>query len=182
MNDNNDPVGEQAGSFAQCAAQASKMWTEFANKAFAAATSVPPGTTPPDAARQFRSAFLHAWAAYCDEFMRSSEFLELMKQSMRNAIEFRQQLNQFLGRMHHEFQGTSRQDVDQLMLAIRHVEQRLTDSMDRLSARVDQLAAHTNGGAAGRVVPSPASADEGSSAAKPAPRSGRGAGKAAQKR
>jgi predicted nuclease with TOPRIM domain len=75
----------------------------------------------------------------CDEFMRSPQFQEVMKQSLNNSIQFRKQLNDFLGRMQHEFQGTSRQDVDSLMQVMEHVERRVTDSFERLSERLDEL-------------------------------------------
>jgi hypothetical protein len=77
----------------------------------------------------------------CDAFMRAPQFQEMMKQSLSASIQFRKQLNDYLGRVHHEFQGPSRQDVDQLMEVIGHVERRITDSIERLTRRVDQLSA-----------------------------------------
>ena len=95
---------------------------------------------PPQAARDMRSAFLKAWGECCEKYMRSPEFLNAIKQSMGGAIEFRRQLNDMLGKLQHELQGISRQDVDQMMLAMRHLEQRMVDGMDRLSATVETIA------------------------------------------
>ena len=36
-------------------------------------------------------------------------------------------------------QGVSRQDVDQIMLALRHMERRMVDGMERLSEQLDAL-------------------------------------------
>ena len=121
----------------------------------------PPGMPTPDGARQMRTAFFRAWADYCDELMRSPEFLETMKQSMAGAVEFRRQLNESLGKMHHEFQGTSRQDVDHLMQSMAHVERRvlnavegLSDQLEEVNARLDALEGAAGTGAA-RKRPAP---------------------------
>ena len=72
--------------------------------------------------------------------MRSPEFLDSWKKAMDSAIQFRHQMNQALGKMHHEFQGTSRQDIDQLMMALTHLERRVVDEVDRSTKRIDEIA------------------------------------------
>ena len=117
-----------------------RMWMNFAGEmAKAGFATMSPDQTPPDATREMRSAFFKAMSDYGEQYMRSPQFLETMKQSMAGAIEYRKQLNEFLGRIQHEFQATSRQDVDQLMLVMRHLEQRMTDGMERLSSRFDEI-------------------------------------------
>jgi len=116
-----------------------KMWGDFASRMAAAGAAFAPEVARSDPSRQVRTAMFKAMSEACDEFMRAPQFQDMMKQSLNASIEFRKQLNEFLGRMHHEFQGTSRQDVDQLMEVIGHVERRITDSVERLSTRVDHL-------------------------------------------
>jgi hypothetical protein len=118
-----------------------KMWSDFAAKMATSGVAFAPGAAPPDASRQVRGAMFKAMSEACDEFMRSPQFQEMMKQSLNNSIQFRKQLNDFLGRMQHEFQGTSRQDVDSLMQVMEHVERRVTDSFERVSKRLDEIAA-----------------------------------------
>jgi hypothetical protein len=72
--------------------------------------------------------------------MRSPEFLDSWKQTIDGAIQFRRQMNESLGRMHHELQGTSRQDIDQLMMALTHVERRLVDTVERVGDQLEGLA------------------------------------------
>jgi hypothetical protein len=117
-----------------------KMWSDFASSMAKAGLMFSPASSPPQIAREIRSAMLEAWAEYCDQFMRSGEFREMTKQSLAASVEARRQMNDFFGRMQHEFQGASRQDVDQLMLSLRHIERRLVDGMERLSARLDEVA------------------------------------------
>ncbi len=116
-----------------------RMWLDFATKVMGAGMAFSPEAMPPEAARQTRSAMLNAWAEYCDEFMRSPEFLDMLRQSLSTAMQARKQFNDFLGQVQHEFQGTSRQDVDQLMLSIRHLEHRLVDAVERISGQMEEI-------------------------------------------
>ncbi len=116
-----------------------RMWSQSVSAMMAAAAPFPPHATLPQAARHAQSTTLDAWGKYCEQFMRSPEFLQLIKQSLAGSLQFRKQLNDLLGRMHHEFQGTSRQDVDQLMLSMRHLEQRMVDGLERLATQMDQF-------------------------------------------
>lgn len=63
-----------------------KMWTEFASNMARAGLSFTPGETPPEMTRQIRDAFLNALGSYCDEYMRSPEFLEGMRDSTVRGV------------------------------------------------------------------------------------------------
>lgn len=139
MSDPDDGNQQQTDSFKQNAEMFTRFWTDFANKMAATGFAAAPGATPPDATRQVRGAMFKAMGEACDEFMRSPQFQEMMKQSLTNSIQLRKQLNEWLGRMQHEFQGTSRQDVDELMQVMKHLERRMSDSFERLSVRLDAL-------------------------------------------
>lgn len=123
---------QQAQAFAQ-------MWTDFASKMAGAGFSFGADATPPEAARHVRDAMFQAMAQYCEQYMRSPQFLESMKQSMDTAIEFRKQLNDFLTRAHHEMQGVARSDVDALMVAIRRAETRVLARIEDITARLEEL-------------------------------------------
>ena len=139
MNDEAGKSNEADDAFSSGADAFTKMWGDFANKMGAAGLPFAREATGSDASRQVRTAMFKAMSEACDEFMRAPQFQDMMKQSLSASIQFRKQLNDFLGRIHHEFQGTSRQDVDQLMEVIGHVERRVTDSFERLSSRLDEL-------------------------------------------
>jgi hypothetical protein len=141
MDDEAGKSNEAGDAFSPGADAFIKMWGEFANKMGAAGVAFAPEATVSDASRQVRTAMFRAMSEACDEFMRAPQFQDMMKQSLSASIQFRKQLNEFLGRIHHEFQGTSRQDVDQLMEVIGHVERRVMDSFERLSSRLDELSA-----------------------------------------
>ncbi len=116
-----------------------RMWTEFASKMASAGVSFGPESPPPEAARQVRDAMFNALSGYCEEYMRSPQFLATMKQSMDNAIAFRKQMNTYLNRMHHEFQGVSQEDMDGLMNMMSDVQKTVLRRLDGLASRLDTL-------------------------------------------
>ena len=139
MNDEAGRSKEAGDAFSSGADAFTRMWGDLANQMGAAGAAFAREATVSDASRQVRTATFKAMSEACDEFMRAPQFQDMMKQSLSASIQFRKQLNDFLGRIHHEFQGTSRQDVDQLMEVIGHVERRVIDSSERLSSRLDEL-------------------------------------------
>ena len=60
-----------------------------------------------EAARQMRRGMLDAWAKSCEEYLGSPQFLEVMKQSMDNALAFRKQVNEFLNQAYARMEGTA---------------------------------------------------------------------------
>jgi hypothetical protein len=145
MEDVTEKLQDQAGLFA-------RLWTDFAGKMAMSGLSFTPGAAPPEAARQVRGAMFDGMTKYFDEYMRSPQFLESMKQSLDASMAFRKQFQDFFTQMHHEAQSPAREDIDSVMLTMRHVETRLLDRLDELSARVEEIAARlprSNGGKRG---------------------------------
>lgn len=137
------------------AEQFTRLWTDFASKMAAAGMSYTPDQAPPEASRAMRDAMLGAMGEACDQYMRSPEFLGVMRTSMQEAIALRKQLNDFLGQMQHEMQGASRQDMDQLMQALSHIEKRVVNGLERLTERVDDLSDRLDRIEQGGTAPAP---------------------------
>jgi hypothetical protein len=131
MNNNFEHTAEQAAAF-------QKLWMQSASKMLQATLGVAPNTDP-ESLRQMRSGVFQALAQSWEEFMRSPQFLDSMKQGMENAVTFRKMSGEFLAKMRNEMQAPSRDDVDTIMLAIRHLETRLLDRIEAISAQIDVL-------------------------------------------
>jgi Zn-dependent M32 family carboxypeptidase len=116
-----------------------EMWTDMATRMATAVMSVTPDAGTPQMAREVRSAVLGALSENAEQFMRSPQFLEFAKQSLDSNIQLREQLNDFLTKIHHELQGVARQDVDNVLAAIHQMERRLLDRLDTLEARIQHL-------------------------------------------
>jgi hypothetical protein len=132
MNDNFEKAATEAAAF-------QKIWMETMTKVMQAAFTFTPNSPPPEVMRQIRGGIFQALAQSWEEFMRSPQFLEGMKQWMDNAIAFRKMTNDFLAKARTEMQTPSRADIDTVMLTVRHMEKRLLDRMEELSGQVAEL-------------------------------------------
>jgi hypothetical protein len=137
---------EQAAAF-------QKIWVDSVSKMMQAAFTITPNSPPPEVLRQIRSGIFQALAGSWDEFMRSPQFLEGMKQWMESAINFRKISNDFMSKVRNEMQAPSRDDVDTLMVNIRHIEKRLLDRVDELANQVSELNQHLQARKNGRAAP-----------------------------
>jgi len=131
-NNNFDKTAEQAAAF-------QKIWMESMSKVMQAAFTVSPNSPPPEILHQLRSGIFQALAQSWDEFMRSPQFADGMRQWMEGAIAFRKMSNDFMARVRNEMQSPSRDDVDTIMLTVRHMEKRLLDRLEELSGQVNLL-------------------------------------------
>jgi hypothetical protein len=141
------------GNTADQLAAFQKIWMTSMAKVLEVA-SVSSNPPPPELLREVREAIFRTLAKSWDEFMRSPQFLESMKQMMEQAIGFRKMSNDFLGRARNEMQAPSLDDINSAMLSVRHIEKRLLDRMEELSAQMAQLAERLPG--APPKTPSPA--------------------------
>lgn len=131
-------MSENAAAFA-------RMWTEMATRMMAASMSFNPTAPPPEAAREVRGAVFDSMARQLDEFMCSPQFLQLTKQWTDWVINSRIQLNDWLTGLRHDTQGTAREDIDNVMVSISHLESRMLDRMEMLAARLDAISARLDG-------------------------------------
>src|SRR5207237_4933383 len=128
--------------FTNQAAAFQKIWTESMSKVMQTAFGADPHSPPPEVLRQIRGGIFQALAQSWDEFMRSPQFLEGMKQWMDNAVTFRKATNDFMAKVRNDLQAPSREDIDTVMLTVRHMEKRLLDRMEELSDRINALNGH----------------------------------------
>jgi hypothetical protein len=141
-------------SFEKAAEQAvafQKIWLESTSRLLQAAFTFTPGSPPPEVMRQIRSGIFQALGESWEQFMRSPEFLEGMKGWLDNAVTFRKTSNEFMAKLRNELQAPSREDIDAIMLTVRHMEKRLLDRIDTLSEQVTELKQQLASGGAPRT-------------------------------
>jgi hypothetical protein len=125
-----------------------QIWSDTFNKMLQLGVTFSPESAPPEFVRQMRSSIFQAMAQSWDEFLRSPQFLDGMKQWMESAIAFRQMSNDVLTRAKESMQTVGRTDVDAILQAIRHMEQRLNDRIEEVESKLPQAASakpRTNG-------------------------------------
>ncbi len=115
-----------------------QFWGDYFARVGLGAPQAPPspGTASADAVKQMQRMFLDSLAKYCDDFMRSEQFLSMMKQSMDQSLAFKQQLDQFLTRLHQGSQSPSLTDITDLAGTLRNIESRILNRLSDLEHRV----------------------------------------------
>ncbi len=148
MNDATDDMAQRMEAFR-------KIWEDTFSKMTSAGMSVNPGAPPPEAFREIRSGVFRAMAESWEAYMRTPEFLKNMKQSMDTAMAVKSAMNEYLTRMHQDLQGTAQEDIDNLLVAIRHTETRVLEAVEameqRVNARLDAMEARASAPAVKRA-------------------------------
>jgi chromosome segregation ATPase len=133
MSDNMNNGFDQVASF-------QKLWADsFVNMA-GVWSQFSPGSPPPDEMRKMRGGMLKVLAETWDEYMRTPQFMEMMKASLNGALDLKRMARDGMNRVHEQFETPSKEDIDGVLLAIRHVEGRLLDRVEGVDDRVLNLA------------------------------------------
>ena len=135
MNDEQDNANHTAEQWAAF----QKIWGETFSKLMQLGFTCSPESAPPEFIRQMRSGIFQALGQSWEHFLRSPQFMEGMKQWMDNAMAFRKMSSDFFTKVRHETQTTSREDIDSVMLAVRHMETRILDRVEKLASQVEEV-------------------------------------------
>jgi hypothetical protein len=109
-------------------ADMASIWSQFS-----------PTSAPTDELRKMRGGMLKVLAETWDEYMRTPQFLQLMKASLNGVLDLKQMARDGLNRVHDQLENTTKQDVDDVLMAIRHVERRILDRLEGIEERVTNL-------------------------------------------
>src|SRR5271166_3417443 len=132
MSDNMNKGFDQVTAF-------QKLWTDsFANMA-GVWSHLSPSSPPSDEVRKMRGGMLKVLAETWDEYMRTPQFMEMMKGSLNGALDLKRMARDGMNRVHEQFETPSKEDIDGVLMAIRHVERRLLDRLEGLDDRVANL-------------------------------------------
>jgi len=116
-----------------------KLWSDSCSRLIQAATSFSPETAPPELLRQIRGGLMQALTQSWQEYLRSPQFLEGMKQMMEQAVAFQKFSAAVLTKTRHATEGVAHEDMESLRAALGQMESRLARRMDALSAEITQL-------------------------------------------
>jgi hypothetical protein len=138
-----DPVGDDLVSDNNNHAATetfNQFWGDFFTRMGAPPEAMRMGSPTPGASpemiKQMQRVFFDAMAKYCDDYMRSEPFLQMMKQTMDRSLAFKQQLDQFLGAAQKGMQAPARADIDDLSGTLLKIEERVLDRLDALETKV----------------------------------------------
>jgi hypothetical protein len=132
MSDNMNEGFDQVAAF-------QKLWTDSIANMTGVWSQYSPGSPPPDEMRKMRGGMLKVLSETWDEYMRTPQFMEMMKASVNGALDLKRMARDGMNRVHEQFENPSKDDIDGVLLAIRHVERRLLDRLEALDERVGNL-------------------------------------------
>ena len=116
-----------------------KLWMDSVANMAGVWSQFSPDSPPSDEMRKMRGGMLKVLAETWDEHMRTPQFMEMMKASLSGALDLRRMARDGMNRVHEQFENPSREDINEVLLAIRHVERRLLDRLEGLDDRVASL-------------------------------------------
>ena len=129
MDDRMSETLEQAAAF-------QKLWLDSFGGMANVWSEYSPDAPPPEEMRKMRSGMLKALAGAWDEFMRTPQFMEMMKVSLNGALDLRRMAREGLNKIHEQFETPTKEDLDSILLAIRHVERRVLERIEGVDDRV----------------------------------------------
>ena len=132
MSDDMNKAFDQVSAF-------QKLWIDSLANMAGVWSQFSPGSSPVDEMRKIRGGMLQVLAETWDEYMRTPQFMEMMKASLSGALDLRRMARDGMNRVHEQFENPSREDINEVLLAIRHVERRLLDRLEGLDDRVASL-------------------------------------------
>jgi chromosome segregation ATPase len=132
MSDSTEKLFDQAAAF-------QKLWMDSFTDMAGVWSQFSPSSPPIDEMRKMRGGMLKVLAETWDEYMRTPQFLEMMKASLNGSLDLRRMAREGMNRLHEQLENPSKQDIDDLLLAIRHVERRLLDRLEGVGDRVENL-------------------------------------------
>lgn len=111
------------------------FWTQAMSQ-MAAGQAASAASAAADLPKQMQRAFLDSMAKYFDDFLRSEQYLQWMKQTMDGAVAFRKQMDAFIKQAHESLQTPSREETTDIVESLRQIK---TDILDRLEAIEERL-------------------------------------------
>ena len=132
MSDNTEKYFDQVAAF-------QKLWMDSLATMTSVWSQFSPGSPPTDEMRKMRGGMMQVLAETWDAYLRTPQFMEMMKASLDGALDLKRLARDGMNRVHEQFENPSKNDIDDVLLAIRHVERRLLDRLEGLDDRVANL-------------------------------------------
>ena len=107
-----------------------KLWMDSLANMTSVWSQFSPGSPPTDEMRKMRGGMMQVLAETWDAYLRTPQFMEMMKASLNGALDLKRLARDGMNRVHEQFENPSKNDIDDVLLAIRHVERRLLDRLE----------------------------------------------------
>lgn len=116
-----------------------RQWFDMAAQAAEVCQEWTANPLSSDAMKQTRSSLFDIWSDYWEHYLRSATFLDTEKKCMAGGVETRKQFHELLGRLHHEMQLATAQDIDQIVRTMRRMNEDRQEQQDEISKKLNEL-------------------------------------------
>ncbi len=157
--------------------QFTRFWTDFMNRSGAPGESTNGSEAAPafgPAARQMQRILFDAMSKYAEDFMRSEQYLKVMKQTMDQSLAFKRVMDDFLTQAHRGVMSPTRDDVDDIASLLRGIEERVFERLGRIEERVAAMEAFQRSDRGANASPAQRRSVDAGSADEPARASSKG--------
>ena len=125
-------------SFKQAAAF-QKMWMDSMSGMTRVWSEYSPKNPPPDELKKVRNGVLKAVSQTWEEYMRTPEFMQMMKETMNNSVQWQKWAKDNTNKMHSALGSASKDDIQGVLVAVQHVERRVLDCLGDMEARMNAM-------------------------------------------
>jgi hypothetical protein len=132
MSDNMEKYFDQVTAF-------QKLWMDSLANMTSVWSQFSADSPPADEMRKMRGGMMRVLAETWDTYLRTPQFMEMMKASLDGALDLKRLARDGMNRVHEQLEQPSKNDIDDVLMAIRHVERRLLDRLEGLDDRVANL-------------------------------------------
>jgi len=132
MSEDVNKIFEQTAAF-------QNLWLDSMSRMAGVWSQYSPGSPPPEEINKIRSGVLKVLSETWEEFMRTPQFMEMMKASLNGALDLRRFARDGMHKVHEQFETPDKNDIDGVLLAIRHVERRILDRLDGFEERLAEV-------------------------------------------
>lgn len=127
------------------AAAFQKMWMDSMTGMTRVWSEYSPQNPPPDELKKVRQGVLKVISRTWEDYMRSPEFLDAMRDTMNNSIRWQKWSKDNSRKFHQTMGSASKDDMQGVMVAIQHVERRVLDCLDEMQTQVNKMQAEMDG-------------------------------------
>lgn len=120
------------------------MWQQMMSQFAPPKAAQAPPAMPTEMFKQMQKAYLETMARWADEYMRSPQFLDQMKQSLEGALAMRRQVEDFIRKASEQSYGSTL-GMHDAVGAVRDAESWITRRIDEIAERLDSIEAKLGG-------------------------------------
>ncbi len=111
-----------------------KVWSEYS-----------PQNPPTEEIKKMRNGVLRAVSQTWEEYMRTPEFMEMMRETLNNSVQWQKMTKDSTNKVHQAMGSASKDDIQGVLASVQHVERRLLDHLDAMQSRLEAMQSNLDG-------------------------------------